>query len=135
MLIYEIISFEDTPAVPASNPLRMRPGARTNRPDIKTPLKLPDGYMWIDGHFQDRIIQRQDDLSLKEVSDTVKKAVRVFGDTWKNFGRTSFIIRKPNRFAASVHKIPQMDDSFKYLLKTIHPNLHLGADQEVFDVF
>jgi hypothetical protein len=149
VLISEIISFierrrfqpsraktqprkNNKPNKPADNTKK-----KSEKPDVKTPIKLLDGHIWLSGHFRDRWEERFTPEDWQLFIDVLRKAIRVFGSQWESQGASSFVIHKPNKFSFAVRKVQERDGAYKYkyILTTLHEDLIVYADQHVYTVY
>jgi len=94
---------------------------------------MPDGPLEISKHFVDRMHERG--LSNTVMSELITKAVRQYKDKIAGLGSESFVVRFRTQPAAlAIAKVQQIDDSYKYVLTTFHPELRSGYIQQVFEV-
>jgi len=97
-----------------------------------TGVNMGDGYLFTTDHFMSRAAQRG--LDGRKVANMIYDAIKQHGDEIKAMSPSNFVIRGRDGTGIGIGKIQQPDDSFKYVLYTIHPKMRVGPEQQVLMV-
>ena len=106
--------------------------AHVHKPDIPTGIKIDDGEFFISDHFIVSMKDRR--MTGKEIANLLYDAIEFHKDELLSMGPENFIIRYTNNYSIAIKKVLQVDDTFKYILRTIHDTLKIGMNQSVIVV-
>lgn len=93
-------------------------------------IKFNDGETYISDHFFDRANERE--VSLRTLAYMFKHMQDyLLGDIAK-LGATEFILRNKNGVGVGIAKQLMPDDTFRYVIKTVHPQLRRKLNEPEF---
>ena len=97
-----------------------------------TGVKAADGEFYVSDHFMFRRASRN--LTGKKIAQMIYDVIRQHGDKLRAMGPTAFVIRSKDGTGIGVTKVQQPDDSYKYILRTVHPTLKASMAQDIIMV-
>ena len=95
-------------------------------------VKMPDGELFVTDHFIDQAQKRG--VSHKKIAEMVKAAIKIYADDIAELEPTNFVIRSKDGTGIGIGKVQQLDDTFKYIMFTTHPQMRAGMQQPVMVV-
>ena len=97
-----------------------------------TGVKAADGEFYVSDHFMSRVASRN--LTGKKIAQMIYDVIRQHGDKLRVMGPNAFVIRSKEGIGIGVVKVQQPDDSYKYILRTVHPTLKASMAQDIIMV-
>ena len=97
-----------------------------------TGVKAADGEFYVSDHFMSRVASRN--LTGKKIAQMIYDVIRQHGDKLRVMGPNAFVIRSKEGTGIGVVKVQQPDDSYKYILRTVHPTLKASMAQDIIMV-
>jgi hypothetical protein len=95
----------------------------------KTSLSFPDGDIYLTKHLFDRKVERE--VGLRTVVHMLSYAARYHGDEIAKLGPDDFVIQNNAGVGIGVAKVLQTDDTYKYIIRTTHPEMDIRSVQTV----
>jgi predicted chitinase len=95
-------------------------------------IKINDGEFYATDHFYERIKSRN--ISFREIATILQKAVDIYGDELLDPNLGTFVLKTRQGLGIGINKVQQVDNSFKYILITAHPQMRVGPGQSVIKV-
>lgn len=114
-----------------ANMRRGRANARESLEEalFKASISFPDGNVYLTDHLFDREDERA--VGMRTVAHMITYAARHHSDELTNIGPENFVIRNKAGVGIGVAKVLQLDGTYKYIIRTVHPKLRTGRDQTV----
>jgi len=92
-------------------------------------IKIDDGAFFITSHYLDRINER--DITPRRISSIIHRAIDLHRDKLLSIGTDDFVIKERHGIGMGISKVLQVDDSFKYIIRTVCQDLKVGKYQYV----